>query len=230
MANTKLVLNTDKTYPVIMTSAEMHNFSIVLDTGQEIIEPVQHERLLGAEISNNFKFNVHIRDGEKSMMNILTSRTNALRKIACISSFKTRKMIAEGIIMSNIMYIITVYGSCSEYLKDSLQVVQNTAARCVTGLAWNTSVAVLLLQCGWLSVRQLILFHSMVMVFKIKQESKPRYLHTKVGVGGRGYNFQKVFLMHFLAKSVNSKHFFFLFIFSKKILIVVTIFASHLQK
>ena len=101
-----------------MTSAEMHkkhdNFGIVLGTGQEIIKPVQHERLLGAKISNDFKFNVHIRDGDKSMMNILTSRTNALQKIACISSFKTRKMIAEGIIMSNIMYIITVYGSCSE--------------------------------------------------------------------------------------------------------------------
>ena len=111
MANTKLVLNTDKIYPVIMTSAEMHNFSIVLDTGQEIIEPVQHERLLGAEISNDFKFNFHIRDGDKLMMNILTSRTNALRKIASISSFNTRKIIAEGIIMSNIMYIITLYGS-----------------------------------------------------------------------------------------------------------------------
>ena len=112
-----------------MTFAEMHkkhgNFGIVLDTGQEIIEPVQHERLLGAEISNDFKFNFHIRDGDKLMMNILTSRTNALRKIAFISSFNTRKIIAEGIIMSNIMYIITVYGSCSEYLKDSLQVVQN---------------------------------------------------------------------------------------------------------
>ena len=184
MANNKLVLNSDKTHLLIMTSAEKHkkhhNFGIVLDTGQEIIEPVLHERLLGADISNDFKFNIHIRDGDKSMMNILTSRTNALRKVANISSFKTRKMIAEGIIMSNIMYIITVYGSCSEYLKDGLQVVQNTAARCVTGLAWNTSVAVLLLQCGWLSVRQLILFHSMVLVFKIKQEGKPRYLHEKL--------------------------------------------------
>ena len=47
MANNKLVLNSDKTHLLIMTSAEMHkkhdNFGIVLDTGQEIIEPVQHE-------------------------------------------------------------------------------------------------------------------------------------------------------------------------------------------
>ena len=78
------------------------------------------------------------------------------------------------------MYIITVYGSCSEYLKDCLQVVQNNAARCVTGLPWRTPVRVLLLQCGWLSVRQLIMQHSMLLVFKIKTEGKPIYLHEKL--------------------------------------------------
>ena len=191
MAKNKLILNSEKTHLLIMTSSIMHkkhdNFGIVLDTGQEIIEPVQHEKLLGAQISNDFKFNIHIRDGEKSMMNILTTRTNALRKVASISSFKTRKMIAEGIIMSSIMYIITVYGSCSEYLKDCLQVVQNTAARCVTGLAWTTPVAVLLLQCGWLSVRQLIMFHSLVTVFKIKQDGKPIYLNEKLS---KSFNYE----------------------------------------
>ena len=96
-------------------------------------------------------------------------------------------MIAEGIIMSSIMYIIIVYGSCSEYLKDCLQVVQNTAARCVTGLAWTTPVAVLLLQFGWLSVRQLIMFHSLVTVFKIKQDGKPIYLNEKLS---RSFNYE----------------------------------------
>ena len=155
------------------------NFGIILDKSQEIIEPVKNERLIGAQISNDFKFNVHIRDSDNSMLNILTSRMNALRKISTISSFSTRKMIAEGIILSNIMYIITVYGSCSEYLKDCLQVVQNNAARCVTGLPWRTPVRVLLLQCGWLSVRQLIMQHSVLLVFKIKTEGKPIYLTRK---------------------------------------------------
>ena len=65
MAKNKLVLNSDKTHLLVMTSSQMHkkheNFGIVLNTGQEIIEPVQHEKLLGAHISNDFKFNNHIR-------------------------------------------------------------------------------------------------------------------------------------------------------------------------
>ena len=184
MAKNKLVLNSDKTHLLIMTSDKMHkkheNFGIVLDTGQEVIEPVDNEKLLGAQVSNDFKFDNHIRENKTSMLNILMSRINALRKISFISTFKTRKMIAEGIIISKIIYVITVYGSCSEYLLSCLQIVQNTAARCVTRLRWNTQVSVLLLQCGWLSVRQMVFFHTMVQVFKTRLERKPVYLYDKL--------------------------------------------------
>ena len=167
-----------------MTSSNMHkkydNFGIFLDTGQEIVEPVEKEKLLGCIISNDFKYYSHVRDDEKSMMNTLNSRINALRKTSSFSSFKTRKMIAEGIIISNILYVITVYGSCSEHLLSLLQVVQNTAARCVTRLPWYTRVSVLLGQCGWMSVRQLVLFHTMVLTFKIRKDKKPEYLHEKL--------------------------------------------------
>ena len=186
MAKNMLVLNTDETHLLVMTSTQMHkkhgNFGITLDTGQEVIEPVEHEKLLGCHISSNFKFNNHIRDNEKSMLNILTSRINALRKISYISSFKTRKMLAEGMVISNIIYVITVYGSCCGYLKNALQIVQNTAARCVTGLGWYTPVRVLLLQCGWLSINQLIVYHSLVLVHKIRKERKPVYLADKLAI------------------------------------------------
>jgi hypothetical protein len=93
-----------------MTSSIQHkkhdDFGITLDTGSEIIQPVQNEKLLGCYVSNNFKFNSHVRDEEKSMSTILTSSVNALRKISFTASFKVRKMIAEGIVMSNILYII----------------------------------------------------------------------------------------------------------------------------
>ena len=82
--------------------------------------------------------------------------------------------------MSNLVYVITVDGSCSGYLRTCLQIIQNTAARCVTGLGWYTAVPVLLLQCGWLSVRQMIAYHSLVLLFKIRADGKPSYLHEKL--------------------------------------------------
>ena len=191
MSGNKLVLNSDKTHILTMASTAKHrkhgNFGLFLDTWAEIIEPVQSEKLLGCVVSNDFRWNQHIRDDEKSMMRILVSKVNALRKVAHYSDFKTRKMIAQGIIMSNLCYLVQLYGSSSDYLLSMLQVVQNTAARTVTRLPWNTPSSTLLLQCGWLSVRQMVDYYSLVLLFKIKQNKKPTFLYDRISAKF-GYN------------------------------------------
>lgn len=184
MGQNKLVLNSDKTHVMVMASSHKHkkykNFGINLDTGTELIEPVDHEKLLGGHISNNFKWNNHIRENEKSMFKNLTCKLNALYKFSKIANFKTRKMVASGLITSTLNYLIQLYGGCSGYLVQILQVLQNRAARCVTKLGWHTETSVLLSQCGWLSIKQMIIFQSLVLLFKIQQEKKPKYLYEKI--------------------------------------------------
>ena len=84
-------------------------------------------------------------------------------------------MIANGIVMSKLVYLIQWWGGCSSYLIDYLQILQNRAARLVTRNGWHTPTDKMLRQCGWLSVRQLVLYHSLILVFKIRQEAKPEY-------------------------------------------------------
>ena len=106
-----------------------------LNTGSEIIQPVEHEKLLGGYISQDFSWNYHLRDNSKSLFQTLVSRVNVLSKISSFASFKTRKMIANGIFMSRLVYLIQVWGlGCTDYLTKSLQILQNRAARSVTGL------------------------------------------------------------------------------------------------
>ena len=61
-----------------------------------------------------------------------------------------------------------------------LQILQNRAARIVTKCGWYTSVESLLNQCGWLSIRQLTEYHSLLLTFKIKRDKKPLYLNRKI--------------------------------------------------
>ena len=89
------------------------------------------------------------------MVKMITSRINALLKIAWSADFKTRKMIANGLVMLRFVYLIQVYGNASEYLLRFLQVLQNKVARIVTRLSWDTGTHVLLIQVGWLSIQQL---------------------------------------------------------------------------
>ena len=87
-------------------------------------------------------------------------------------------MIGNGIFMSKLIYLIPLWGGSAKYLLNSLQKAQNRAARAVTRLDWYTPAAVLLKQCGWLSVHQLVVYHSVVLVYKIIMTESPKYLHS----------------------------------------------------
>ena len=89
-------------------------------------------------------------------------------------------MIANGIFMSHLIYIIQVWAGCSQYLLDTLQILQNKAAREVTKLDRYTPITTLLNQCNWLSVRQMIVYYDILMVFKIRKDKKPIYLYEKL--------------------------------------------------
>ena len=126
MAANKLVLNSKKTHLLIMSTPYRHrnqgNFGINLNTGTEIIQPSYSEKLLGGLITNDFKFNHHLKDNERSVFKSLTSRVNALAKISILSPFKVRKMIANAIVISKLIYLIQWWGGCSEYLINFLQI------------------------------------------------------------------------------------------------------------
>jgi hypothetical protein len=182
MAANKLVLNSEKTHLLVMASRTQHrlhgNYGVELDTGNEIILPQEHERLLGCEISNDFTWKEHIQDNEYSLQRQITSRINALKKISYSASFQTRKMIANGVVISRIIYVISLWGGTNDYLLKMLQVLQNRAARFVTKKDIFTSQKQLLLECGWMSVRQLAAFHSLVQVYKTLCSQKPVTLHN----------------------------------------------------
>ena len=188
MAKNKLILNTNKTHLLVMASKRQHkingDFGISLNTGNEIIQPTCNEKLLGAIISNDMEWSMHIRDHKESLQRNLSTRLNALTKVCMIADFATRKLVSNGIFMSSLINLIQLWSGTTDTL---LQVTQNRAARLVTKLPPTTSCETLLRQVGWLSVRQLSVYHSMIMVFNIRRTGRP-------------YNFSKSFHSHFLVR------------------------------
>jgi hypothetical protein len=59
-------------------------------------------------------------------------------------------------------------------------VVQNKAARFVARRGKYTPVADLLSQCGWLSVRQLVFYHSVILIHKTMLTALPKYIYSKL--------------------------------------------------
>ena len=145
-----------------------------------MIEPIKSEKLLGIHIQDDLKWTEYIQNNDKSLIKQLTSRLNALKMISGVANFKTRLMVANGIFCSKLIFQISLWGGTEEYLLNSLQVVQNKAARFVTRRGRYTHVVDLLNQCGWLSVRQLVFFHSVALIHKTLQTTFPKFIFNKL--------------------------------------------------
>ena len=100
--------------------------------------------------------------------------------VAYRAPMTTRLMVANGIFMSKLCYLIQVWGGCEKYLIKSLQILQNRAARTVTGKSWWTPVRRLLQDCKWLSVRQLIFYQTALQTHKILVNRNPLYFKQRM--------------------------------------------------
>jgi hypothetical protein len=151
--------------------------------------PSRTETLLGFKIHENMNFSEHIMDGKDALIKTLNKRIGALKKIKKAASFKTKLNIANGIFMSKILYLLPLYGGCPEYLLSALQTKQNEAMRQVTGKRWvipgkqYVLTRDLLNQCGWLSIRQLCYYTTVLSIQKTLVQQTPEYLFKKLTSG-----------------------------------------------
>ena len=162
--------------------------SIAINTPTAVITPSKVERLLGAQVHQDMGWREHVLENDDSLLKSLNRRAGALKKISSTATFKTRKMIANGIYMSKLIYLMPLWMGCEDYLVNALQVNLNKVARLVTKLDIFTPTSVLMQQCGWMPIKQLMAYHSLVLLHKIIQQQSPSYLYKKVTSGSQDYN------------------------------------------
>ena len=66
------------------------------------------EILLGLQLHEGLKFQEYIMGNEMSLIKMLNTRVKALQIVKKIADLKTRLMIANGILMSKLCYILPV--------------------------------------------------------------------------------------------------------------------------
>ena len=154
---------------------------VTISASGQTIKPTVTEKLLGGQLHQSLEWNFHLRDYEGSLMKQLTSRINGLRRVCFNASFQTKLKVANGVVMSKLSYLITVWGGAQQYLLSALQVQQMTAARAVCGFSgWGWSKKRLLDKVGWLSVRQLIFYHTALQTIKTLNTGKPMDLYQAI--------------------------------------------------
>ena len=186
LTENRLCINTDKTHMMVLCTEQKRRHidtqAVMLNTGSEIIQATELEKLLGYEVHQNLGFGTFLMTGKNSVLSSLSKRIGALKSIAKVSNFKTRLSVCSSLVMSRILYMLPLFGGAPNYMLDALQKKQNEAMRLVTKKKWGDrgqliSTRELLKQCNFLSVRQMVYYHSVALVHKTLKNEAPEHLN-----------------------------------------------------
>ena len=187
LTQNRLCINTDKTHIMVLCTEQRRRHidttAVSLNTGSEVIFPTPEEFLLGVQVHQDLGFATIIFNGRSSVVSSLSTRIGALKRVSKVASFRTRLSVCSSLVISRILYVLPLYGGAPNYMITALQHKMNEAMRIMTKRKWDIrgrrviSTAELLNQCGFLSVKQMIYFHSVVAVHKLLVHGEPLYLH-----------------------------------------------------
>ena len=182
MSSHRLVINDTKTHLMVLgkRSIEDERYKVTLKAGEHVVVQSKTEKLVGIHLSNTLKWKEHILDNQSSLIKQLNSRVNGLSLVSKSAPFKSRLLLANGLVNSKICNLIQVWGGAADFLLRAVQVLQNKSARLVTKSSWFTPTRVLLRQCGWLSVNQLVHYHTILSIHKVVMTRKPKYMYDKL--------------------------------------------------
>merc|ERR1711954_195671 len=127
-------------------------------------------------MGHDLKWTVYISNLRKR----LSKRITGIHKIRKILPFQTLKIITEGWFNSVLAYCLPLFGGCDVSDMNDLQVLQNKVARLITFSESRTPRIHMFEKLQWLSVNQLIFYHTVLTVYRIRQSEEPEYLASKL--------------------------------------------------
>ena len=123
-------------------------------------------------MESNLKWHAQI----DKLVKKLKKRLVGLVTLKYIVPYHTRNTITLGMFNSVLVYCLPVFGGCDKTEIKQLQVLQNKAAQIVTHSPPRAERVVIYNKLNWLTVNQLVSYHTLLTVFKIRQCGEPEYL------------------------------------------------------
>ena len=186
MRRNKLKLNPEKTHVMtIGTQERLKNsgdgIQVTMDNVILKEDDDKCEFLLGCKIQNDLKWHKHVH----LLLGKLKTRLIGLTKLKKFAPFSVRKKLAEGLFNSSLVYCLPLFGGMDKGDMKDLQVMQNKAAQVVTLSPPRAERVTMYSKLGWLTINQLVFYHSVLAVYKIRISKEPTYLADILGRDSR---------------------------------------------
>ena len=171
-------LNVDKTnLMVVGTTARLErtpSLQLPMDNNMLKEGTDKKESLLGIIIQSNLKWSAQI----ENLCHKLKTRLAALSKLRRVMNKSSKLVIVQGMFQSVLCYCLPLFGGCSKLELNSLQVLQNSAVRIALNLPPRAHRNYMYDMVGWLTVKQLVAYHTCLAVYRIRKSQQPEHLAT----------------------------------------------------
>ena len=186
MAENKLKLNPDKTHILTVGTRERlrqpgNKVTVSMDGFVLEENPEQSETLLGCVMDADLKWHGHVQE----LLHKLKKRLAGLAHIKFVLPYNLRKIVSEGLFNSVLGYCLPLFGGCDMGEIRDLQILQNKAAQLVTHSPPRSIRNPMYDDLGWLTVNQLIRYHTLLAVFRIRVSGEPEYLASSLSNDNR---------------------------------------------
>jgi hypothetical protein len=183
MLTNKLKINDAKTEAIVFASK--HNMKMVSEldisvtVGGEIIKPAITLKALGALMDSEMSMHDQISSVVRSCYHHLRQ----IRRIRHHLDVTTCKTVVQATITSRLDYHNALLAGVTSKEQHRLQLVQNHAARLITGVRKHDHISPVLKQLHWLPLQQRIQFKVLSFVYKaVHDPNAPLYLQDSVSV------------------------------------------------
>ena len=186
MKENRLKLNPEKTHGILVGTNTRVNkvtepLKVFIDNIQVSENDSRCEKLHGIQVEHNLKWHKALPDLQIKLKN----RLAGLSKLRYIVPFKTLKAVSEGIFGSVMLYCLPLIGGCSKTEINNLQILQNRAAQVITRQPPRSNRDAMYDKLDWLSVNQLVSYHTLLQVHRVRYNQEPEYLYRHLGGNGR---------------------------------------------
>ena len=163
----------------VQRSEEMKKLTI--QVAGQVFQQSEYIKLLGILFHEGIELAPTLRRTEdhKGLLEEISMRINMIKRIKPCNE-KTLLNLTNGIVLSKILYGIQLTGGSTAQMAQKFQTLLNRAARVVTGAHRSTPGVELMRQCSWLSYKNLVTYHSLLLLYKIKLCPDGSYLSNKI--------------------------------------------------
>ena len=173
----KFKLNADKTHLLTVgTSERLQTITEGLEVYMDEVKLVETEgkveMLLGIKMQSNLKWSEQI----EYLSCKLKNRLNGLDKLKHIMGKTNKRSIVQGLFNCVLCYCLPLFGGCNSSEVKVLQSHQNRAGRIVLNLPPRFNRDSMFSMLGWMTVQQLIVYHTVLAVYRIRNSREPEYL------------------------------------------------------